>query len=551
MNYELRKVCNFFAGLGIAGLSLASIVGCSEDNTAGVFTETESGQQASVNEDGEKVINVNNCSTTIPGNLKKAAAGNFEPNEIACINYDRDYAMTDIKGTAVDADGAVIKNGHVLLKRVERKYSDMDVTTRETTTDENGNFSFKDLNYKATYLNIPPDNQEYEMDEKGRPVVYFNYTLQVENDNATSASYSTLNLKDAQKISEGENVYREIGPQKLTKTTSREIKIDGYNAKDVVCLDYSFTCHTLTEEDIQKGSFLMENIPEGAYQNLCTATRCKPMEKSVVTKEAVEEISIAFPEEAKELFDSTLTDKSLKNVLALISLDETVSSPVLANSTSLTKLTPNGTKNYWASIDFNSLDTAKYGVVEGAGAGISSNIIWAEKSIQDSVLERPYMLARDTKRVGYSFKVKFDGSKETEVLSLLKSGEDSYFGFEVRQCDAKSKSICTYIRSGLDSVATDTTVYGKTEVLDGEEHQFALVFAGYHLTIAVDGKIIRDTDLKVIDYFTNYITLETAIGSVELRDFVEFTLDETIRLDEERTWNRLKAWLVAHQMLSK
>ncbi len=553
MNYELRKVCNFFAGLGIAGLSLAGIVGCSEDNTAGVFTETESGQQASVNEDGEKVINVNNCSTTIPGNLKKAAAGNFEPNEIACINYDRDYAMTDIKGTAVDADGAVIKNGHVLLKRVERKYSDLDVTTRETTTDENGNFSFKDLNYKATYLNTPPDDQEYEMDEKGRPVVYFNYTLQVENDNATSASYSTLNLKDAQKISEGENVYREVGPQKLTKTTSREIKIDGYNAKDVVCLDYSFTCHTLTEEDIQKGFFLMENIPEGAYQNLCTATRCKPMDKPVVTKDAVGEISIAFPEDAAGMFDSTLTDKSLKNVLALISLEDEVSNPMLVNNSSLTKLTPsgNGTKRYWASVDFNTLDTARYNVVEGAGIGISSNIIFAGNAIQDSVLERPYMLANNTKQVGYSFKVKFDGSQEPDVLSLLKTDDESLSGFEIHQCEAKSKSICTRIRSGLDSVATDTTVYGKTEILDGEEHPFAIVFAGNHLTIAVDGKIIRDTDLKVVNYFTKYLTMETAIGGVELKDFVMFTLDENIRLDEELTWNRLKAWLVAHQMLSK
>ncbi len=552
MNYELRNICNFFAGLGIAGLSLASIVGCSEDNTAGVFTETESGQQASVNEDGEKVVNVNNCSTNTPVNLKKVGAG--APIETACINYDRDYTLTDVKGTVLDSNGVAVRNARVLLKRVDVKYSSLETNTKETSTDENGNYIFKDLVYKATYLNIPPDNQEYEMDEKGRPVVYYDYSLQVEANGAASASYSALNLKDAQKISEGKTVYREIEPQALSMTTSREIKIEGdYSAKDIVCLDYSFTCHTLTEEDIQKGFFLMENIPDGAYQNLCTATSCKPMDKPVVTKDAVGEISIAFPEDAAGMFDSTLTDKSLKNVLALISLEDEVSNPMLVNNSSLTKLTPsgNGTKRYWASVDFNTLDTARYNVVEGAGIGISSNIIFAGNAIQDSVLERPYMLANNTKQVGYSFKVKFDGSQEPDVLSLLKTDDESLSGFEIHQCEAKSKSICTRIRSGLDSVATDTTVYGKTEILDGEEHQFAIVFAGNHLTIAVNGKIIRDTDLKVENYFTNYLTMETAIGGVELKDFVEFTLDENIRLDGELTWDRLKAWLVAHQMLNK
>ncbi|MCF0216075.1 MAG: carboxypeptidase regulatory-like domain-containing protein [Fibrobacteraceae bacterium] len=532
-----------------AAIALLFLSGCSESDTAGVITETESGQNAFIDEDNEKVVNVDNCSESIPSSLMKNG-GNF-PIETACINYDRNYALTDIKGTAVSEDGSVIKNAKVLLKRVVRQYDGLETSTRETTSDENGNFSFKDLVYKATYLNIPPDEHEYELDEKGRPVVYFDFTLQVESGESSEASYSALNLKESPIVTEGTNSYRKIDDAHLSKTSSREIRIEPhYQSGDYICLDYSFVCHTLTEEEISKGAFFMENIPEGVYQNVCSSTECTKMANPVVTRSSSEEIAIAFPEEARTLFDSTLKNTALNNVLALVSLEKHMANPILVNASSLSKLMANGNR-YWASIDFNTLDTAKYNVVEGLNAGISSNIIMAKNSILDSVITRPHLLSDKTYRVGYSFKVKFDGSKEEKALSLLKSSEDSYFGFEIRQCEANSVSVCTRIRSGLDSVATDSTIYGKAEILDGEEHQFALVFAENHLTIAVDGKIIRDTDVKVVDDFSNYLTHVTTIGGVELKDFVLFTLDENIRISGEPSWNRLKAWLVAHQMLSR
>lgn len=565
-----------FTRAGSLAIGFAATVGifcgCTDTNSAGVWTETESGQTASTDPvTGEKIITSESCSEGIPSNLKKVASKKGE----AVTNCDiikRAYALTNIQGKVLDASGNAMSSARVLLKRAEGNYNvdggtTREVVQRETFTDENGNYTFKDLIYKATFENAP-FNENYERDENGKPVVYFDYTLQVENDDQTMASFSSIDLKNAEKITKDEEPYRKIETAKLGKTYSREISLKGmnYSASEKVCLDYSFACHTLTEDDVTKGSFLMENIPEGVYQNLCryavnaagttseyTTSLCKVMEEPVITKEAVGELSFVLPEEALVYLDS-LTDKSIKNILVPVSLDD-VASPVLVNTAGVCRLVSaddSEAGNYWAEISFVS-DTATYDVIDEANQNISNNVVFSAKSVQEATVESIDMKRTNT---GFSFKINLDGSKEKQPVVLLSNVKEDYngkqVGYEIRQCEEKSKSLCTRIYSGLDSVATDTIVYGKSDLLDGEDHIFTIVFVENHLSIAVDGKVIRDTDLKVSNTFHSfeYADAETTLGKAELTDFVMFKMSTDIRKKGETNWNRLKAWLITHQLMS-
>lgn len=581
MNYELRKIRGFVASMSIAALCSASVMGCSESSTtAGVLTETESGQTATIDENGDKIVNVDGCSTSIPNSLRKNASLQDAEygTELACISFNRDYAQARVKGSAVDTDGNPLKNTRVLLKRIEGDYDvgnglSHETSVRETSTDNNGNFVFDDVVYKATYLNIDPIDESFERNEKGQAVVYIRYALMIGSENDSLASYSKLDLKNAERISDDDGKYLEIKPQEIRKTTNLEIQFNknDFSASEKICLDFSNACHVLTEDELTAGSFLMENIPEGIYQNLCTYVTnaagtsseytnaiCKSLSTPVITKESSNSLSFVIPETALALLDS-FSNKTLDKVLVQYSFDKDISVPILVNGNSISKSTfieSNGRENrYWAEINLNAQDTATYNIVDASDLGISSNIFVAQSSAQDTVIDKGHY---ERKNIGYSFKIKVDGSNEnyeSAFISVLDSIGDEKkltIGYEIGQCETDPKSICSRIYSGLDGSVTDTTIYGKAAILDGGEHIYSIAFVGVHLTIAVDGKIIRDTDLKVNDHFGSWINSSPiVIGDAKLRDFVVFKIDEGIKQERDNNWNRLKAWLIAFQELQK
>lgn len=578
INYDLRKVRDFIATVSIVSLSFAGIMGCSDSgtDTAGVLSETESGQTANVNEFGEKVVNVNSCSAGIPNSLRKQVlrSNDFETH---CITYQREYTLTDIKGTAVDNSGNPIKNARVYLKRVDGNY-DVDeglsheILDRETVTDEQGNYSFKDLVYKASYLGMVPIDVTTEPDGMGNMVAYYDYTLQVESENQSLASYGILSIKDAELMTQGDITFREVETPVLQETFSTEIKLNRSNFKagEKVCLGLSFTCHILSEDEVTKGSFLMENIPNGVYTDLCrynsyaqgttseyTVANCKSLDELIITREAVGFVNFVMSEKAAALLDS-LTDKTLKNVVVNLSLENYPDAAMMVSGTNVSLLTqPNGSQGnppYWAEINLTSSDTVYGKLLKGPATVNQSRILFAESNIQDTTLAKGIGTPEKT-NIGYSFKINLDGTQEESEVVLLSNVEDqgNPMGIEIRQCEAGSQSLCTRIYSGLDSVATDTTLYGKADILDGKEHQFTLVMVSNHLTIAVDGDVIRDTDLKLSTEFpyNHSENNRLVIGKAKLKDFVTFRMDEDIRHKGEVNWNRLKAWIITHQTFSK
>ena len=91
--------------------------------------------------------------------------------------------------------------------------------------------------------------------------------------------------------------------------------------------------------------------------------------------------------------------------------------------------------------------------------------------------------------------------------------------------------------------------YGKAAVLDGKRHHYSLAIHKKHLVIAIDGKTIRDTDLKLSEDF--YGIKDIQIGKTPLQNLALYSFGEFIKHKNDKNWNRLKAWLYAFHEMQK
>lgn len=131
---------------------------------------------------------------------------------------------------------------------------------------------------------------------------------------------------------------------------------------------------------------------------------------------------------------------------------------------------------------------------------------------------------------------------DTDSKPVLFSAGNDTLGFKIAQCESDPQSVCTMLKVSADSANSE--VYGKTKFFDGEKHHFSLVIYEKHLTIAIDGQTVHDTDLKpAAEFYGGIRGIRT--GDYTLEDFVVFLPGSYIRKDGEKDWTRLQAWLMA------
>lgn len=143
-----------------------------------------------------------------------------------------------------------------------------------------------------------------------------------------------------------------------------------------------------------------------------------------------------------------------------------------------------------------------------------------------------------------SFWATLDSAKSDTILSAVKND----VGFQIRRCDSDAKALCTKIYNGLDSATTDTIEYGKIKLFDGARHHYSLIIHKKHLSIVVDGNVIRSTDLKLSESFYKLTDL---VAGANLENILLYSFGDFVRKPKDKGWHRLNAWLQAFYELQK
>lgn len=524
MNKELSKL---YSSLAIAAsLSLIAamslLTACSEDtSTAGVLTETESGQTASL------TISINT-------NLE---VGN--PYEIS--SRPRVALMRTINDRSEIIDSAVT-----------------------------------DSNNEVTFKNVP----------------YSNFSIvATAQDTLSKASFASI-ITD--KILESQNLLSDTGFAEtlleidLYKTA--KIKLNaatlGIAPGDTVCITGTLSCGTYDNSAQESGYISIENIPastysdsyvdydqveiihDGAARKDTVYWRVFPGDDRTANKNAVVDIvsEWSFTLPSISLLDS-LQDKTLDSLIAPIPVKRPVTQDdyiVCAFGSTTTSDFMDKSQNSlpWSNSNYRGADSITTWVmlppmdsavtiykVHGEIyplAAASSRIQYSDSFASGDTLYRATFSEDSSIAVGFWINAK--GSEDSIRHTILSLGSDS-IGFKVAQCEKNADYACSRIYSGLDSATTDSLIYGKAKILDGERHHLSLVIHKKHLSIAVDGTTIHDTDLKISGKFYDLKGLQ--VGDYPLENVVVHSFGRYIRKDGEKDWTRLKAWLMAFYKMQK
>lgn len=524
MNKELSKL---YSSLAIAAsLSLIAamslLTACSEDtSTAGVLTETESGQTASL-------------TISIGSHLEVGSSYEIDSRPKVAL-------MRTINDRSEIIDSAVTdSNNEVTFKNVP--YSNFSIVAMGM-----------DPSGAVTFGNIITDKI---LESK-----------ELLNDTGFVETHLEINLYETAKIRLNAAAL-EIAPG------------------DSVCITGTLSCGVYDKTAQKSGYISIENIPastysdsyvdydqveiihDGAARKDTVYWRVFPGDDRTANKNAVVDIvsEWSFTLPSISLLDS-LQDKTLDSLIAPIPVKRPVTQDdyiVCAFGSTTTSDFMDKSQNSlpWSNSNYRGADSITTWVmlppmdsavtiykVHGEIyplAAASSRIQYSDSFASGDTLYRATFSEDSSIAVGFWINAK--GSEDSIRHTILSLGSDS-IGFKVAQCEKNADYACSRIYSGLDSATTDSLIYGKAKILDGERHHLSLVIHKKHLSIAVDGTTIHDTDLKISGKFYDLKGLQ--VGDYPLENVVVHSFGRYIRKDGEKDWTRLKAWLMAFYKMQK
>lgn len=540
---------NFITSL-IAATFVAGIAACSNDTgTASVLTETESGKTA--NADSSEYKN-----------------------------------RMLVKGIVSDESGRSVTLARVYLTGLDTGSRHAFVQD-STLTDEDGRYAF---DTKRKSLSDDEDNSYRILvkapDGKDSLMGYreiFNYGYSKRTD---SLDMDVTIGKPATIV--------------LYTDNSSMLNENGKHA-DSVCFGGNFVCAEITEKDYDNGFITIGNVPAGTIMDYFVwygkdilegrLTRdIKPGETFHwaygIGGATADSIEMKLPEATLEMMDSLGLSPALESVIAPFQVPDKSKNHFhslmdgrgieipLAKAEGETD-----TLRYWgriANID-DKKQTLRYlrnGYISTDHPtipGVAHMVANAETglSFKDSLFETRHGVGRVCTRitypiagseeecdttgtytesdstVGISFWFEADGSGSGTPLITAGSEEA---GFKIAQCEEDPQFICTQIFSGDET--KDATLYGKAKALDGKRHHVSFVIYGKHLAIAIDGKTVHSTDLKLGSKFYEGFAGIT-VGEFELKDLFIFEPKTLVKNPEEKGWSRLSAWLNAFYEMQK
>lgn len=503
-----RREMTKFATLAFSMATLFSACAMPEDNgtsTAGVLTETESGH-------------------TVAFTLH-SYVDEYNPKQSAKVNF----ALTKIvDGKTKLLDSATVKYGdYAVFEDITGAYSVV-----ATATGLNGE---KDTLYGVDVLKRNDVDTVYVRVQEPA-------TLKI------STSYT-----ETVKSSHGEE--------------TQEIFSEG----STLCITGTLSCKKISKDDIKRGYAIVENIPLfdnedyvkqieiqsgkelrtlGVEWNFSAGDTLYASE-TVLGAKKLFDIDFALPE--TDMYD-TMGGAVLESMIVPVKLSDkdfsSYSNFFLDEqgnviTTQRRKPLSSDTSLYWITVP--KMDpTAKLSFMSGEYKDVSAHSLlrtyWPE--VEEDTLWRWIEIFEDSS-FAISFWIELDSLADSTVLL----GNCDSLGFEIRRCQKDSTAICTKIYNGIDTASTDSIEYGKANVIDGKRHHYSLVIHQKHLTIAVDGETIRDTDLKLSEEFYNVEGIRATPGLAH--EILLYSFGDFIRYPGDRSWTRLKAWLYAFYELQK
>lgn len=489
MNFKILNTAGIFA--------LASIFSaCTDENHAGVLTETESGTTI--------------ASVVIDGSGSPVASAKV--NLISATHIAA--RMAPIKTATTDEDGK-----YTIDSVAAGEYA-LQISNTEHTQSAYQTLTVKDSKTDLQTLNVPEakleENASLELDlgtydlDKG-DTLCITGTL-----NCTAVSESDLKS--------GTVKLSEIPPAEFTNiilirgagrdTSTRNVKWD----------------FTPGEKLEVSSEFVTVTVPEEALSAAKKLNGKKTLESMIVP--------VTIPTKVK---NPVLIDNN-GDSLAVFKAENDADSSL-----------------YFTAIPSIDAGTYKFTVTSSESVYKTSEIsrVFAESKSGLSVTEGDFMntFITDTtsNSLGISFWIEEDGSKIAEGDSLIIDSKENDVTYRLRVGE-KPEQLCAnfYRRVSKDSTYTDSfPELGNSychNVLDGERHHYAMYIKANHIVIAIDGKTVEDTKMKnAFIIFPGFVS-----GNHKLTNLTVFSLKQSaIAQSNDSGWERLQAWLSAYYLLQK
>lgn len=481
---------------GIAALATTLFTACSEENHAGVLTETESG-------------------TTIASLVKDENGKPVASAKVNLISATHIAArMAPIKTTTTDEEGKYT------IDSISAGEYALQISNTEHTQSAYQTLTIEENNTDLQTLTIP----EAKLEKNASLELGLNtYDL---GKGDTLCITGTLNCAAVSEnnLKSGTVTLSEIPPAEFTNimlirgsgrnTSTRNVKWD-FTPGEKLEVSSKFVTITVSEEALSAAKKLNGN---------------KTLESMIVPV--------------------TISPK-IKNPV-LISNDGDTLAVYKAENDADSSL-------YFTAIPSIDVGTYKFAIASSESAYKASAIsrAFAESKSGVSVTEGDFVhyFITDTSSnsLGISFWIEEDGSKIAENDTLIFDSKDNDVTYRL-ETGKKPEQLCAnfYRRVSKDTTYLDSdTVLVNSychDVLDGTRHHYVMYIKANHIVIAIDGKTVEDTDMKnAFIIFPGF-----AIGNHKLTNLTVFSLKQSaIAQADDEGWERLQAWLSAYYLLQK
>lgn len=400
------------------------------------------------------------------------------------------------------------------------------------------------------------------------------YALQMRDSANTQSAYTTFDIPSD--TENEKNNIMEISPSSLSENATLELDISTFSLAqgDTFCITGTLNCAVVDSSAISNGVLTLEGIPAAEFSNISLLQKGNEVSdqdiswnfragktlhvSKIDSSRIVGEYSLTLPREAFDSVKVLEAPRTLNNIIVPVKLSKFIKNPSLLDDMgtiiSLNKLAEEADSiRYLAMLPLADTTAYKLSILENDSAVTSKYIVKAYREMDTTMVigEEGFwsgLLFQDNS-MGVSFWIEADGKAVADTDAYLLNSTSNDIGFKISQCEPSSEELCTFIYIRVDSTLYDTVLTQKAKILDGKRHHYSFASVEKHMTIAVDGNIIRDTDVKISGNI--FMLPGIATGKFKLDDLIIYSIAQNVRHNNDKEWERLRAWLHAFYYIAK